>query len=412
MEFFNRYKKALLVFVFVLIIVIVGYLLYAVFFKTGEEARPGAVGPATTTPGGLPIAPSGKGQVVTPGEPGGLAGEGSAGGTAASDLAKGGLTKTTPLTEASTLGAVLSANGFDLQYYNKTDGKFYRVDKNGEITALSDEVFHQAEKITWSGDRNKAILEYPDGANIVYDFSAKRRVTLPTHWQNFSFSPDSKQIVLKSLGQDPSNRWLAIASDDGSRIRGIEQIGNNDSSVYPAWSPNGQVIAVYTEGAGFDRQEVFFVGLNNENFKSTVVEGRGFVPEWSPAGDRLLYSVYSSATNLKPNLWIVDAQGDNIGNNRRNLGLETWANKCSFASDAALYCAVPQNLAEGAGLLPELAENTADLLYRVDLTTGLKKLIAIPSGNYTISDIMVSGDNRYLYFTDQASGRINKIKLE
>jgi hypothetical protein len=151
--------------------------------------------------------------------------------------------------------------------------------------------------------------------------------------------------------------------------------------------------------------------LNNENFKSTVVEGRGFQPKWAPEGKQLLYSVYSSSNDLKPNLWIVDAQGDNIGSNRKNLNIETWANKCTFAGNSELYCAVPENLEEGSGIMPELAKNTKDNLYKINLKNGAKKLIAVPDGSYNISNLIVSENQNYIYFNDETTQKLYKIKL-
>jgi len=103
---------------------------------------------------------------------------------------------------------------------------------------------------------------------------------------------------MKSIGLDTDNRWLAIANDDGSNVRAIEPLGEKDDTVYPSWSPNKQMIAMYTEGKDFTSQNVYFVGLNNENFKSTLVEGRGFQPKWSTSGNQLLYSVYSSDNDM------------------------------------------------------------------------------------------------------------------
>ena len=168
---------------------------------------------------------------------------------------------------------------------------------------------------------------------------------------------------------------------------------------------------MYTKGLSFDRQEVFFVGLNKENFKSTIVEGRGFEPKWAPEGDRLLYSVYSSANDLKPTLWIVNAQGENIGTGRKSLGLDTWADKCTFSGEQDLYCAVPQNLEAGAGLFPELAAGSVDRLYKIDTVTGLKSLIAIPEGSHNISNLIISENEDSLFFTDKNTGAIYKINL-
>lgn len=413
MGFFLKYKKIILIIGFILTVFLLGYVIYAVFFKPGISEAP-----ETTTeekqaaaPAGLPISPEGTGQIITQTSTTGLPAEKIAPPTA-NETAKGGLTLTTELNQESSFHATLSNDGSGLQYYNKEDGKFYRIDKNGEITALSDKIFHQVESAVWSPDKNKAILEYPDGANILYDFENNKQTTLPAHWKDFNFSPNGQKIAMKSMGLDPDNRWLAISNADGSKARRIEALGDKDDTVYPSWSPSNQSVAMYTEGIDFDRQEVFFVGLNKENFKSMVIEGRGFRSQWSPEGDKLLYSVYSSANDLKPMLWIASAQGEAIGSGRKSFGVETWADKCAFADSVNAYCAVPEKLEEGSGLFPEMAKNTKDNLYKIDTETGLKKLVAVPDGSYNMSNIIISDDGKYLYFTDATNGRLYKIQLK
>jgi Tol biopolymer transport system component len=169
---------------------------------------------------------------------------------------------------------------------------------------------------------------------------------------------------------------------------------------------------MYTRGVDFDRREVFFVGKNGENFKSTVVEGWGFEAQWSESGDKILYSVYSPKDELKPKLWIVNASAENIGANRTNLQLETWAEKCSFASNNEVYCAVPRELPEGAGLNPDLALKTFDDLYKINISTGQKELIATPDSAFNISSISVSKDQKTLFFTDYLNKQIHKINLQ
>ncbi len=411
MDFFIKYKKLFILLGFIAAILFFGYLLYVMFFKPIPLAPPTGKPDATTiSPGGLPAAKDGSGRIIpTPKENRLPAPIGNAV-KKPSEVANGGITKVNQLSNAASMGASPDISGYGARYYNKNDGKFYRVGKNGKSTALTDKTFNSVKNVTWSPKKNKAILEYPDGANIIYDFSADKQITLPKHWKDFNFSSNGKQIVMKSIGLDPDNRWLAIVNDDGSKTRAIESLGEKDATVYPSWSPNSQTIAMYTKGIDFDRQEVFFVGLNNENFKSTVVDGRGFQPKWQPSGDRLLYSVYSSKTNLKPNLWIVNARGESIGSGRKNLNVETWADKCAFAGNTDLYCAVPENLEEGAGLFPEMAKNTKDNLYKIDTRTGIKKLVAVPDGNYNMSNVIIS-DN-YLYFTDETTDRLYTIRLK
>ena len=412
MDFLSKYKKIFLVGGFIAVVLVLGYLLYSLFFKPAVPPPVVTEPTATPTPSRLPIAKPGEGEIVPPEEKIGLPTEPEVLEKEADVVAHGDLTQITELNKTTSIGTTLSKDGSDLQYYNQKDGKFYRITKDGQITPLSDKTFHQVQSIVWSPNKDKAILEYPDGANIIYDFTTNKQVTLPKHWKDFDFSSNGQQIVMKSMGLDPDNRWLAIVSDDGSKARRIEALGDKDATVYPSWSPNNQSIAMYTKGIGFDRQEIFFVGLHNENFKSAIIEGRGFEPKWSPKGDRLLYSVYSSQTDLKPSLWIVNAQGESIGTGRKSLKIETWANKCTFADNINLYCAVPENLEEGAGLFPEMAKNTSDRLYKIDIRTGLKKLVAIPDDWYNMSDLIISDNGYYLYFTDETTGRLHKIRLK
>lgn len=415
MYFWEKYKKIILIAGFILLVFIFGFLLYRLFFKSIPPPAGGNAPISAPASGGLPQAGSqGAGQSRTGSQAiGGLPSENQPTGLSqANDVASGGLTRTAELSQAPGMAATLSANGSDLLYYNKQDEKFYRITKDGRASLLSDTVFHDVQKITWSPNKNKAILEYPDQAKIIYDFTNNKQITLPKHWQDFDFSTDGSKLVFKSLADDPANRWLAVADSSGTSAQRVAALGDKDQTVYPSWSPNNQTVAEYTEGVSFDRQQVFFVGLNNENFKALTIEGRGFNPKWSPRGDKLLYSVYSSSSDMKPELWIANAQGENIGSGRTKLDIQTWADKCVFSSAAEFYCAVPDGLEEGAGLFPDMAKSAADSLYKIDVQTGLKKLVALPDGQFSMTNLIVSDNGYYLYFTDANTGKINQIKLK
>lgn len=414
MNFFERYKKIFAVLAFLAIVFIMGYFLYITFFKTTILSP---VEPVATSTSGLPQSEGGTGgQVVTPGQPGTIGGLGNAGQpnspTTQTPQSTPGIsniaTVATPVTDTPAFNMQRNGNGF--QYYNPNDGKFYTVDAQGNKNAMSDQVFYNVKKVDWSPTKDRAVIEYPDNSKIIYDFKNNKQYTLPKHWQDFSFSPAGDNLVLKSMGNDPDNRWLAVSSNDGSGVKPIEQIGDA-STVYPSWSPNQQTVAMYTDSQGLDRQKVYFVGLHGENFKAATIEGRDFRYQWAPQGDRMLYSVYSAESNLKPALYIVNAQGDQIGTNRQPLKVETWADKCTFADNTTVYCAVPEKLNEGAGMFPKMAENTADSIYRINTATGFKEQVAVPSEAHTISEITTSEDGNTLFFNDQ-SGKAYKIDLK
>ncbi len=392
-----------------LIIIAIGAAIgiYFVFFR-----RPIAppVAPRVEAPGvpeaGLPTAGPGVPGVAPPPVPGVL--------PVAPKIAQGGPTETTPLTERAVKSAALSGDGRTVAYYDEADGKFYRVGADGKVSALSGKKFFNVDTITWAPGARRAILEYPDGANVMYDFERDEQVTLPKHWEDYDFSPTGDQIISKSIGVNPDNRWLVVANADGSEARAIEALGENADKVTVAWSPNDQVVAFSETGRaqGFDASEVYLVGKNHENFKSLIVEGRDFRPLWSADGKQVLYSVYNSENGYRPTLWIAGGEGDDIGANRHSIGLDTWADKCTFTNATTVYCAVPTSLQEGIGLQPTLAVGVPDQIYRIDVAAGTKTLVGSPAENASISRLIVGDDGRYLYYTDAQSGILRQMRLQ
>jgi dipeptidyl aminopeptidase/acylaminoacyl peptidase len=316
-----------------------------------------------------------------------------------------------PLVTENTINASVS-NAGGIRYYNESDGKFYKTDTDGNKQALSEREFYNVQNITWANKDDKAVLEYPDGSKIIYNFANDKQVSLPKHWEEFNFSPDDTKIAAKSLGLSPENRWLVTMNDDGSGTRLISPLGENADKVTISWSPNNKSIAFTETGEalGAYRKEILFVGLNGENFKSFVAEGMDFRAKWADAGDKILYSVYSSRTDYRPEIWVVNADGSTIGSGRKNIELNTWAEKCTFGDSNTLYCAVPRSLPTGAGITPAIANNTYDDIYKIDLATGFKNAVTT-GGDYTVNTIEFDKNSGKLIFTDKNKSGIYEIGL-
>lgn len=404
-------KRALLIAGLLIVAALIGFGLYKMFKKT--EGVTTTRKPTTpTAPGQLPSAgerPAAGGIAVTPGA-----------------LPPGQTVPLPPQTlppsyyQPKPVETVVSGNvvypsldkGGNMRFYNANEGKFYRVLPTGEVKELSGQVFYNVQKLTWAKNNNKAILEYPDGNKILYNFETQKQYSIPKHWEDFTFSADGRQYGAKSLGLSPENRWLVISNDDGTGAKLIAALGENEKKVKVDWSPSRQVLAFSQTGhaLGAERHEVLFIGLNNENFKSTIIEGNDFRPLWSPTGKKLLYSVYSARTDYKPELWMVDSYGDNIGDNRQMLKLNTWADKCAFSDDTTLYCAVPRSLPQGAGILPEVASGIYDEIYKIDVKTGLNT--SVPLGdNYQVKDVFYDQTKNRVMFTANNVDGIFEAKL-
>ncbi len=338
------------------------------------------------------------------------------GGGPPSVVANGGLTVAPVIVDAATLDASLAGNGVDLNYYDRLNGKFFRLDRSGTKTLLTDAVFKGVEDIVWSPDKDQAVLSFKDESKIIYDFRQKRQTTLPKELEDFSWSPDASQLAAKFIGPNEGDNWLAVVNSDGSAAKTIEPLGDKASQVSVDWSPGGQIVATYQQALDGERTEIVPLGIAGENYKTIETAGRGFQGQWDPTGQQLLYSVHSASTSYNPNLYIVNASGDSLGAGNLSLGLATWADKCAFASTGNdLYCAVPLGLERGSGLYPELAANTIYEFYRVDLTTGNKTLLALPTDSsglsaYPVDKVFLAATQDQLFFTDQ-DGKIHSLKL-
>lgn len=408
-----RFRRPLIIVGFVLATVAFGLAIYFVFFRSAQPAANtntqnenvnGTAGnlnlsgnrnanrnATANTNGGLPIA----------------------------KVAAGGETSVESIIKSGVNFVTQDANGRDIIYYDAVTGQFFRLSPDGKTTVLlSSDKFPQLKNVTWAPNRTKAILEFPDQSKVLYDFAAKKQTTLPKEVSDFSFSPTGDQVAWKFTGSSPDDNWLQVADPTGGSARSIEPLGDNASRVQVAWSPTNQVIALYSKSAGLEQQDILPLGLNNENFETMSVNGRGFRGQWGPGGTSLLFSTYSSATDYNPKLQLASASGGTIGHDRLDFGLNTWPDKCAFSTNAsAVYCAVPQYLESGSGIYPDLAKNIPDEFFRVDLTTGVKTKIAVPVGadgsrTFSAKNVFVTPGDTALYFSDQVSGQTFSLLLK
>lgn len=309
--------------------------------------------------------------------------------------------------------ALTPGGGNSIRFYSENDGKFYSILDDGTRIPLSDAVFPNVEKVTWGNKSEKAVIGFPDGSQVIYDFGNDKQSTVPRFWQDLKFSPSDQQIVGKSLGTSPTNRFLIVADSDGSNPQPIEELGNNQDKVMVNWSPNNQVVAFSRTGEslGGSREQILLVGKNHENMKGLVVEGRGFLPTWSPNGSQLLYSAWTSENNYHPTLWISGASGDQVNTNRRRISIETWADKCVWIDETSILCGAPRNMPHGAGLQRALFDIGPDALYRMNISNGQVTEISGIGRNIVVKSIQVSSDGQTAFVVDGATGQLIKIRL-
>ncbi len=407
-----------------IVLIVLGLVLFfGIFWLVFLRDEPDQTGPTNgggvVLPGGsLPEIGSGDGRIV--GQPGRLIGEGGDERGSISQptkTAQGSFTQVEGLIKERVDGITFNQGGF--RYLSGQDNRFYYIDKNGQTKyRLSDDEFPFVEKVVWAPDGNKVILEYPDGANIVYDFEKNKKTSLPTGGEDFVFDKESRRIGYKFIGSSKEDNWLVVSQANNTNSQAVEPIGDRGHSVQVSWSPDSQVVALYHKPTGIDSEEVFFLGLNNENFRSLKVRGSNFEGKWSPSGDKILYHTVMVNNDYNPVLWITDGNLERLGSNNFNLGLSTWVDKCTFSpNNREVYCAVPIQLGSGAGLYPDLVNDSGDVFYRINLVNGVSEMIAYPVlsedlDKFQVKNLFIDERGEKLYFWDNLTKKVYFMNLK
>ncbi len=405
----ERLKHFLKISGFAGVTVLLALAIYIVFFRPSPAEAPVETPDDGTPATGLPS--SGVG-----GERGGEAAEGETDANGErllpSQVADGGETFTTLLTTSAVTSPTTTENG-TVAYYDPADGRFYTIDDEGNVIMLSRTQFPEATSVVFAPFATAAVIEFPDGSNVVYDFAAASQATLPTHWEEFSFTADGVQIVGKSIGTDPSNRALVVSSIDGSSTEVIASIGENSDKIDVNVAPGNAIVGFSRTGGAqnaFGRQEIYLIGMDGEASGVLIVDGSNFEGIWDPNGSHLLYSVADPGDSYRPALWYVDSRGDRRGDVRLKLGIKTTVEKCTFASETTIFCAVPREVPAGSGSAIATIDSPDDL-YAVSTSTGRATLAAIPAADTQMFNLSVSSDGSILFYTD-GQGRLNSIKLQ
>jgi Tol biopolymer transport system component len=407
-----NYKKIILIATFIIACLSIGFLMYLMFFRTLPP-------PATETP-----VATGPGSGVFPEPQTGTDFQSLGGGTQTGGTPiplppeyQAAKTGVETVEANSTLGLTLGTGGTDAAFYDAIEEKFFRISSvDGEKTPLSNEKFYQVQDVIWNNNSDAAILSYPDGLKVYYDFATGKKATLPREVTDPVFSSDGQQISFKYETSNADGNYLAVSKPDGTEGQLIEPLGNEGSKMQTSFAPDKSVVAFYERPASLNSSEILFVGQAGENYRSLNITGTHFKAIWSPSGKKILYHTVLAENGFKPNLWLAGGPNGLAGS--INIDLATWVDKCLFVSDAEVYCAVPESLPDGAGLYPdEVATMERDLIYRLDLGTGEKKLVAYPfdgetPGFYKINKIALSSDGRTLFFSDEYSNKIYKMVLK
>lgn len=168
----ERTKFILKVIGFITACILIALAIYFTFFHRATTVTIENGGTTSGTTGGLPTANNGTG-----GTSGSSSGSSSGNGSTSlppSKVANGGNTITTLLTNTKVLSPTVTASG-SVAYYDPADGKFYTMTPTETSPRSPSKRSPKRQSVTFDTGATEAVIEYPDGSNVVYNFDTANK---------------------------------------------------------------------------------------------------------------------------------------------------------------------------------------------------------------------------------------------
>jgi hypothetical protein len=403
---FNRTKRTIYIIIGVLILIIIGILLWQNFASPPETPRT----PSDTKPisGNIPRFPVGD-TIDTP------FGDGldTTSGIDERDDPEAGLPPEErtllQLTDFSTVAPSLNKKDDKIFFYKKDGGDLFSSDFDGKSQEkLSNITILGMTEALWSPERDRAAIFYLDEETIkgFLLIGTSSVAVLPTNIKSFSWSPRGSLLAYLT----EKNEELALTTTDlsGKNARTIFSTPILDAHI--AWA-DADTIAFQTAPSGLAEGFLFGYSRSSGNFSKILGPRIGLISLFSPDGKRILIST-SSNGGKQVALTIHNTSGTELF----KTGLATIPQKCAWAGDERLYCAVPRGL-ERSVLWPddylrgEL--NTDDRIVLIDLKNKeTRTVFSDDAYGFDMSNLVVTEDETHLFFVNRWDGTLWRLRLK
>lgn len=216
-----------------------------------------------------------------------------------------------------------------------------------------------------------------------------------------SVSPDGTQVFFLK----PTSGGVVgiVANIDGTKQR---QVWSSELSEWkPQWI-NQDTVALTTLASREADGYLYFLNLKNGNFKKILGPLRGLTTLTNPSGSMVLAN---SSTDTGMTL---GSYGTKTGR-MTVLDITTLPEKCTWANEGSLLCAVPKNIPEGQYPDDVYQGNVSfsDNFWFVDTEKNVNRLLLVPGPELDVIRPKTSPDNSYLYFINRTDGNLWSYRL-
>ncbi len=320
------------------------------------------------------------------------------------------------ITNGPTVGANIASDN-EILFFT-SDGALKRVTIGGgaEETVM-DGLSGTPTRAIWSPTGEKALVQLSTSGLSRWSFvdvSAKTVTPLKSEMSSPTWTSLGDRIFYLYTDGVSGKTALNSSKPDGSDWRAyVAPITSR--KYYLSAVPKSAAISFWTQPDAFTETSLVSFTPTGTSVKKLFSGKFGANYLWSSDGNHLLISNTFAKGGGEFSLGITNANGGEF----HPLNVPTFVSKVAWSSDGkSLYYALPLGIPSGAVLPNDYFGrpiHTSDSFWKMDIGTGKTDRIidsrAIEGKDFDSIDLVLSPDEKYLFFTNRVDGHLYRIEL-
>lgn len=274
--------------------------------------------------------------------------------------------------------------------------------KLAEERAVTNPVISDINEIIWSPAKDATLLRKPDIISFFdlkkYDFINQNEDSWGEDIGSIAWSPDNSKIAYYYAPPD-GEKSLIFANSGNQEINRVFNFNDNGiDNPLLRWSPDSEWLLIIPRNADTEKNKIYLFNSYSRQISEIADTGNQLDADFSPDGNKILYSTYSKDQKGAVNsiLSIMDKDGSN----KRSLDVRAELRKTTWSKDS-----------ENIVIATYDPDTEQESIYKFNTKTKQQNGFIIKNlGDIFIKNIVLTDDNNIIIFQD-AQG-IRAINIE